>query len=649
VRPDAIGQILACPKCGSFILIEAPASIEAAAAVEDTGFANAGPVAVATAIEVIPKAAPLAVAETPSIVSNDIVTAQSGPTLQVAVHETPAPPRSAIRAESQRWPRWFLPSASAILVAALVAVVVRITLHHDASEPTVIVTTNYGSEVPARSVTANDKQAIPTVEQEKEKPTVPADANVATDSNANKQTTDNRDGMTAAPTEQASKANETVADSPPVGSSEDKAETMPAAGPPAISAAATQAHDELVIRPADRTNQAAPPAAAPPNAAAAGAPHSPPAIPAARSLARVSARRAHVEDRLADPVAGFEVSKMPLWQFVDVVSELSSIPITLDARALSNLGVSPATPIDVRLEKTTVSGILEAALNPLKLSWQSDDGQLVVGYAPQQNLREVRYAIGDLAGDPQAVADLAALVRQMVAPQTWREAGGKASLIAASDTLVVEQSEPVHFELLAFCEKLRVARGKPIRSRFDPSRFSLTTQTQKAHALLRTEITVNFASPRPLSDVITWMRPKIPGALLIDHAALAREEMSAESDCSVVAVNKPLSALLDGLVASADLAWRAIDERTVELTTRQAAADQMDVEFYGVRDLAADGTAADAIVRRVTAEIEPRIWGNDPAKAAIHYDPAGRTLIVRAPQKTQMQVESLLADIRGKK
>src|SRR5262249_49083246 len=154
------------------------------------------------------------------------------------------------------------------------------------------------------------------------------------------------------------------------------------------------------------------------------------------------------------------------------------------AQALSNLGISPATSIDLHLENTTVNGILEAALNPLRLSWRSEDGQLVVGYPPQENLRQVRYAIGDLAGDPQAVAGLAALMRQMVAPQSWREAGGKASLVAGSDALVVEQSQPVHFELLSFCEKLRVARGKPIRSRYDPARFSLTTRTEKARQLL---------------------------------------------------------------------------------------------------------------------------------------------------------------------
>ena len=69
----------------------------------------------------------------------------------------------------------------------------------------------------------------------------------------------------------------------------------------------------------------------------------------------------------------------------------------------------------------------------------------------------------------------------------------------------------------------------------------------------------------------------------------------------------------------------------------------MDVEFYPVRDLAADAAAGHSLVQRIAAKVQPEIWGEDPAKGAIQFDIPGRTLIVRAPQPVQARSKNFLA------
>ncbi len=155
-----------------------------------------------------------------------------------------------------------------------------------------------------------------------------------------------------------------------------------------------------------------------------------PTAPAAalptKTLQRVAPRPVNVDAHLADTLSGIEVRQMPLWAYFDLVSELSSIPITLDAEAVTELGQSASVPVRVKLGETTVAGALDAVLEPLHLGYQVHDGQLVVGYSPQENMRQVRYAVGDLTdSDDQALAELAALVRRMVAPESWQQAGGK--------------------------------------------------------------------------------------------------------------------------------------------------------------------------------------------------------------------------------
>ena len=226
-----------------------------------------------------------------------------------------------------------------------------------------------------------------------------------------------------------------------------------------------------------------------------------------RTLLRIPPRSVNVVARLADPIPGFESRGLALADFLALVSQVSTIPITVDADAVLELGQSPAAPVQVRLNNTTVADALETALDPLRLGYQVRDGQLIVGYPPQESMRKVKYAVADLVtGDPQTLADLAALVRRMIAPESWQAAGGKATMVAENGVLLIEQTESAHAQVLTFCEKLRVARGLPLKSRFDPSRFVLNTRRDKAHELLHRPITANFLEPQPLSNVVKWLQ-----------------------------------------------------------------------------------------------------------------------------------------------
>ena len=86
----------------------------------------------------------------------------------------------------------------------------------------------------------------------------------------------------------------------------------------------------------------------------------------------------------------------------------------------------------------------------------------------------MRYTVSDLTGDDkEAVAQLAALVRKLVAPESWQGNSGRGTIDTDGGTLVVTQTGDVHQQMLVFCEKLRDARQKPLRSHEDPQRFVL--------------------------------------------------------------------------------------------------------------------------------------------------------------------------------
>ena len=377
--------------------------------------------------------------------------------------------------------------------------------------------------------------------------------------------------------------------------------------------------------------------------------------PVTRTLKRVMPREVNINARLADSVSGIEIQGQPLADFLSLVSDFSTIPITLDLDALHDLGQSASVPVQLHLKDASVADVLQTPLEALGLGYQIRDGELIVGYPPQEKLRQVRYAVTDLVGsDTEALGELAALVKRMVAPGSWQTAGGKATMVAGNGVLLIEQTEPAHAQILDLCERLRVARGLPLKSQYDPVRFVLTSREDRAAELLQKPISANFSTPQPLAGVIKWLSRTTGATIVINHAALAQEGLSAESECAAVAVNAPLEKLLDDLTASADLTWRVIDQRTIEITTHAAAGERMDVEFYSARDLAADAAASEKLIDRIKANVESALWTGGPGQGhdkngAITFDQPSGDLLVGAPQRTQAQLEAYLAKVRGNK
>jgi hypothetical protein len=257
----------------------------------------------------------------------------------------------------------------------------------------------------------------------------------------------------------------------------------------------------------------------------------------------------------------------------------------------------------------------------------------------------VRYSVADIAGDtPESRRQFAEMVHLMVEPSGWSEANGSATSLWSEGALVVAADASAHAQLLVLCEKLRLARGLPLRSRIDPARFHLDSRTAHAKAALEAAITVDFARPEALDKIVAYLRSTTRLNLLVDNVALAEDGMSAESEGAMVAQQQSFGSALAALVEPMELTYRVIDDRTFEITTPKAAARHAEIEFYPTGELLAPGADGHELIARIARELKAA----DPAAAtaAIECDTPSKYLIVRAPQAVQHRVESLLGSWR---
>jgi len=356
-----------------------------------------------------------------------------------------------------------------------------------------------------------------------------------------------------------------------------------------------------------------------------------------------------VPARLADRVEAIELSGTPLVGVMGLLSQMSTLRFSYDLDAVAQRGVRLTDPVSLRLEGASIEEILKSVLSGRGLTHLTVNDYLLITTpeAHRTALRKVRYRVADLARDPAQMDALAATIQRLLAPESWRLAGGPGIIEAADDALVVTQTELVHRQVLSFCEKLRTARGIPLRSREDPQQFTLATRLDRARARLAQPVTVNLDAV-PLERIADDLGALSSTVIVIDWLALDAEHIGPEVRGTLKVENRPLGDALGELLAPLGLVFRVVGADTLEITTRRALAARLELEFYPAADLVPRAMTLSSLVERIKSATGGSSWNDAGGPAVLHADEPSRCLIVLQSQPVHSAVHSLLADLRAK-
>ena len=349
---------------------------------------------------------------------------------------------------------------------------------------------------------------------------------------------------------------------------------------------------------------------------------------------------------LAMPVPQIALSDVALGQAVALVAQLGGLPVTFDPAGMESAGVSLRDSVSVNRSDATLGAVLKDVLDQRGLVSVAEGGQLIITSPAiaqaEQSAR--RYSINDLAEDQAALEALATAVQQLIAPETWKGQGGSGTIQAKDGTLHIDQTAMNHYRLLVFFERLRTARGLPLRSRMPSDRFPLVSRRARAAEMLARKVSVNFREPAALVEVLGRLGALAGADILIDRQALALEGIPDTEPASVAVVEESFEATLDKLLRPLGLAWRALDAHTIQVSTQSSLDEAMELEFYPVGPLLDGLVTGPTLVEQIHNRIAGPTWSDVGGPGAIHYDAKGKCLIVRHNQATQAAVERLLGE-----
>jgi hypothetical protein len=91
-----------------------------------------------------------------------------------------------------------------------------------------------------------------------------------------------------------------------------------------------------------------------------------------------AAHRTNVADQVAMPIKSFQVSDVPLNRVLDMLANMAAVPISVDPSVLTAAGVSLDTKVAVHAHDLTLGKILGSVLREHNLACEVRDGQLAI-------------------------------------------------------------------------------------------------------------------------------------------------------------------------------------------------------------------------------------------------------------------------------
>jgi serpin B len=189
---------------------------------------------------------------------------------------------------------------------------------------------------------------------------------------------------------------------------------------------------------------------------------------------KISAAEKAVRQALEKPL-NVHFQATPLSDAIKQLGKTAAVPIVLDRKALSDVGVDPSAPVTLDASGRTMSSVLDELVRAPDLAWTYSGESLLVTTGEQEESLSITrtYDVADLPAyrnqrgegipDYQAIIDR---ITKAIKPATWDTVGGPGSIgpfdNAGVHGIVVFQVWKTHLEIEALLAKLRQLRGRAL-------------------------------------------------------------------------------------------------------------------------------------------------------------------------------------------
>ncbi|MDZ4657398.1 MAG: hypothetical protein SH868_07435 [Bythopirellula sp.] len=307
-----------------------------------------------------------------------------------------------------------------------------------------------------------------------------------------------------------------------------------------------------------------------------------------------ASRSRSAEIQLNRELPALTLKDMPLLDFLNLVSQLAGVPVSIAPDQLLMAGITPGRPVSLDTSANRLADALSAVLKPLHLEATTDGPQVVIVRKDAAKVRSVDYPIDDLLGNKTTAAEFAIWIEKLIAPESWQANGGDGKITLSEKSLQVEQTQAVQYQVLFFLERIRLAKQLPLRSRYPERLLAAKPLSVGIADRLAAPTTFTFSHDTPLAEVFHYWQGEAGLPIFVDWPALASVDLWLDSQVTCAITNEPWQTALDTVLAPLNLGWRPAPGGGIQVTSRARIETEPQLDIYPAG--AWQGDAADATV-----------------------------------------------------
>ncbi len=379
---------------------------------------------------------------------------------------------------------------------------------------------------------------------------------------------------------------------------------------------------------------------------------------------------ARIRHALATPVS-VDFHDTPLDVAIAFLADDRGIPMLLDTRALTEVGMRPEEPVSLQASEITLASVLRLMLRPVDLTYAPRHEVLLITTPEEEESLDIRrvYPVGDIVAsdlgmgqldhDFQSLVDL---ITTAIRPETWGEGnsfpGGVADFVNVK-ALVIAHSAERHEEIASLLAALRGVGDQTAEGKIaDPILFDRVWPEPPAYPAVRRalkrKISVDFQES-PLDHVVDYLREASGVNVVLDRRALQEVDISPDVPVSFRAADVTLASALRLMLGDLGLTYQVWDE-VILITTPEEAEMRLTTGVYPVADLVLGhhdpcGVTDDfsSLETVITATVSPDRWCDVGGPGVVAPAPFERVeaLVISQTCEVHEEVGALLEAIRG--
>jgi hypothetical protein len=346
----------------------------------------------------------------------------------------------------------------------------------------------------------------------------------------------------------------------------------------------------------------------------------------------------NIEERLKLPIVSMKFEKTPIISVVETLSDLTGVPMQLDADELRARNISVETSLTLQLQNTTVAGVIDAALAKTHLTQRVGEREIVFGYSPEEMsaIQTVSYdlmPIATLETNPISAETAAKWLSELLTVPLNPETQG-AMIAADGNKVAVSGNRRLQDQSRRFLFSLYYLRDLEPKTNMPPERLAPEVFGWDNVNL---PLSFNLVEPIPLKQAARALARHTKIRFLIDHAALHEQGLSQDSPVSSHVNNGTLDSVLHAILEPLNLTYRIIEANAVEITTPQAAQKNMTIEMQHYAPLAPEKTPESCAATMKQAFGGEEHW-NAKIGGVIVIDKVSGYMMVRQSQPLQRAI-----------